>query len=89
MVKVIISHKVKDYEAWRPIFDQDQDRRQKFGFRNQHVFRDVNDANHIYMSAEIDNPSVLDNFFEDPDLAEKMKKAGVISDPKVVLLNPA
>ena len=89
MAKVLISHKVKDYHTWRPFFDRDAERRRKFGISNEHVYRDAKDENHIFVSGYIDDPSVLDAFFRDPELAEKMAEGGVISEPVVQILNPA
>ena len=89
MPKVVLSHKVKDYDSWRPLFDADIERRKKTGMRNEQVYRSHNDPNHLYISADIDDPSILHDMMNDPDLAKKMEEGGVISKPEVLVLDPA
>jgi hypothetical protein len=89
MATVILSHRVKDYETWRPIFDADIQRRKDTGFYNERVFRGADDPGHIYVMAELNDPSALQTMMNDPDLAEKMGEAGVITKPEVLVLNPA
>lgn len=89
MSTVILSHKVKDYAEWRPVFDSDTRRRQGAGIKNEKVFRAADDPNHVYIVAEVSDPSAFSKMINDPDLAATMEKAGVISQPSAVVLNPA
>ena len=88
MATVILNHKVEDYNKWRPIFDADLPRRTQAGMRNEKVFRGADDPNNIYIVAEVADPSNTAKMMEDPDLAAKMKAAGVISRPVITVLNP-
>ena len=89
MVKIILSHKVKDYDTWRPYFDEDMSRRQSAGITNEQVYRDAADQNYIYVSGDIEDPSSLNGFFDDPALKATMEKAGVISEPSMWVMKPA
>jgi hypothetical protein len=89
MTKVILSHKVADYAKWRPLFDADFEVRKGSGFLNETVFRASDDPNHLYIHADIDDLGAFDEMMNDPSLAEKMAEAGVISEPAVLILNPA
>ena len=89
MITVILSHKVKNYVDWRPLFDADFDRRSNFGFRNEKVFKAVDDPNHLYIRVEADDRSAVDKLLNDPGLAEKMAEGGVIGKPLVTILEPA
>jgi hypothetical protein len=89
MSTVILSHKVKDYAKWRPVFDSDIKRRKGAGFKNEKVFRASDDPNHVYIVAEVSDPSIFKSMVNDPDLAAIMEKAGVVSKPSAVVLNPA
>ena len=89
MATVILNHRVKDYSVWRPHFDADTQRRNKAGFNGLKVFRAADDPNNIYIIGEIEDPALLDGFMKDPELAEKMQEAGVISEPRVHVLNPS
>ena len=88
MHKVVISHKVKDYDSWRPLFDADIERRKSTGFKNERVYRVHDDPNHLYVSGDIDELSSLHDMMNDPDLAKKMEEGGVISKPEILVLNP-
>ena len=88
MAKVVISHKVKDYDSWRPLFDADIERRKSTGFTNEQVYRVHDDPNHLYISGDIADLSSLDDMMSDPDLAKKMEEGGVISKPEILVLNP-
>lgn len=45
---------VGDYEAWRPMFDQDQPRAREKA-KVQRVFRRVDDPNHVFIVLEFDS----------------------------------
>ena len=89
MATVILNHRIEDYSKWRPIFDSDNPRRVNAGMKNEKVFRGVDDPNNIYIIADVADPSSTAKMMEDPDLAAKMKEAGVISKPTVTVLNQA
>jgi hypothetical protein len=89
MVKVIISHKVKDYGQWRSVFDADEERRKQSGLNVDGVYRAVSDPNNIHMIGDASSTSVVESFMNDPNLAEAMQKAGVISKPEVTILETA
>ena len=89
MATVILNHKVEDYNKWRPIFDADLPRRTQAGMRNEKVFRGADEPNNIYIMAEVADPSYTARMMEDPDLAARMKEAGVISKPSITILNQA
>ena len=77
----MLRHKVADYSAWRPAYDADAPRRESAGLKELGVYRDAADQNMILMLVEVEDASVLRAMMASPDLAEKMKEAGVISKP--------
>jgi len=87
MSKVILTHRVKDYAKWRPIYDADVKRRNDAGWRNTTVYRPVDDPNNLFIIGEVDDPSKLQKMVSDPELAKVMEQAGVISKPEVTFLN--
>jgi hypothetical protein len=88
MSTIIISHKVKDYAKWRPVFDSDLPRRRSAGLKNEKVFRAADDPNTIFIQSEASNPEQAAKMLDDPDMAAKLKEAGVVSKPTVIVLNP-
>jgi hypothetical protein len=87
MATIILNHKVEDYKKWRPVFDSDAKRRAEAGMKNEKVFRSADDPNHIYIIADVADPSATAKMMNDPDLAAKMKEGGVLSKPAVTVLN--
>jgi len=51
--------------------------------------RAADDPNHIYIQAEVADPSLLSKMMNDPDLASKMEEGGVVSQPTAIILNQA
>jgi hypothetical protein len=74
-----------DYDAWRPLFDQDRPQAREKA-KVQRVFRDVDDPNHVFVFLEFDsaddaneartrlvNSGVLDRFedIDGPNVVEE------------------
>jgi heme-degrading monooxygenase HmoA len=82
MGTVFLRHKVADYVAWRPIYDADEPRRNEAGLKEIGVYRDADDENMILIVWETDDTNAFKAMVESPDLADKMKEAGVTSEPE-------
>jgi len=76
---VFLKHQVADYGAWRPLYDADAQRRADAGMTEMGVYRDANDENMVLIAWETNNLDALNAMLASPDLAEKMKAAGVAS----------
>ena len=86
MAIIILNHKVKDFSAWKPFFDADNERRRSSGLRIWKVCTKHGDPNDVYMIFEADDPDSFQTMANDPGLREIMEKAGVISEPKIELI---
>jgi hypothetical protein len=84
--KVIVRHKVRDFNAWKPYFVGDSKRQRDAGFTRWHLTRNANDKNEVVVIFECDNLEKARPVFSDPSLAELMKKAGVMDQPTVYIL---
>lgn len=51
---IITRIQVGDYEAWRPMFDQDLPRAREKA-KGQRIFRDVDDPNHVFIFLEFES----------------------------------
>jgi hypothetical protein len=79
-------HDVKDYAAWKPHYEGDAARRKNAGFKEVAVGTQADNPNRVYMIWEGD-PANIEPMLKDPDLAAKMKEAGVISKPEATVIN--
>ena len=86
MATIILSHEVKDYASWKPIYDADASRRQSAGFKELAVGTQSDKPNNVIMIWE-GNPDAVNQMLQDPELKEKMESAGVISKPEVTIIN--
>ncbi len=86
MVHVLLNHKVRDYDHWKPYFDKDAVNRLKAGIRVAKLFRSMEDPNDISILFTVDNIESFNNFLKSPDLKKIMEEGGVISMPEVKML---
>jgi quinol monooxygenase YgiN len=77
MNHVLIIHAVKDYEAWKKIFDDAATIRKEAGEQEYFVLRDENDANRIIHFSRWTSICKAKAFFESPRLVEIRRQAGV------------
>ncbi len=86
MAIIILSHDVKDFAAWKPVYDADAARRNNAGFKELAVGTKSDNPKKVFMIWEGD-PSILDSMMKDPGLKKEMERAGVISAPEFTIIN--
>lgn len=80
---MMVRHAVKDYGKWRPAFDADIGRQTAAGLSNPRVYRSADGGNDIVIKWDVEDEGRVRAFLASPDLAEKMKQAGVVDGPDV------
>ena len=88
---VMVRHKVRDYDAWKQVFDSGEASRQAAGSKGSHLFRGADDPNevvitHTWDDARIDEAKAM---LASDDLRKVMLEAGVFDQPDVYFLNDA
>jgi hypothetical protein len=68
-----------NYAKWRPIFDKYRLHRAEAGFKNERVFRNVDDPNEIIIWGEAISGSKLRRALASSDLKAAMKEAGGVA----------
>jgi hypothetical protein len=86
MAIIIMSHDVKDFASWKPVYDADVERRTNAGFKELAVGTQADKPQKVFMIMEGD-PAGIDSMMQDPDLEQKMQQAGVVSMPEVTVIN--
>lgn len=81
-----MSHDVADFAAWKPIYKADAPRRNGAGMKEVAVGTQADNPKKVFMIFEGD-ASAVQPMLSDPDLAAKMKEAGVTSAPEVIVIN--
>jgi len=86
MAKLLVHHKVQDYSAWRKLFDEDDARRKEYGSTGFQVLKSASDPNDLTVIMDWTSVDGAKAFATSDALKEKMKNAGVISQPEVTFL---
>jgi heme-degrading monooxygenase HmoA len=89
MAKLLVHHRVQDYSAWRKIFDDDDQRRKEYGSTGFQVLKSASDPNDITIIMDWPSVDAAQAFATSDALKEKMKNAGVISQPELMFLEEA
>jgi len=81
--------KVKDFQAWKKVYDEGADLRASFGGGADQVFQDASDPNTYIAIIKWDALENAQKFSQSPELKASMEKAGVVGPPTVYFLNEA
>lgn len=83
MVTVINTHEVKDFSAWKQMFDAGSENRQRAGVNVRNVFRATENANKVTVVSEIADAETATAFIT--NLRPILANAG-ISNPEFMIL---
>jgi len=86
MAKLLVHHKVQDYSAWRTIFDEDEQRRKEYGSTGFQILKSASDPNDLTVIMDYPSVEAAKSFATSEALKEKMKNAGVVSQPEITFL---
>lgn len=86
MVKVIVTHEVKDFASWKKVYDDDAPNRDKADMKVDGVYTAVDNPNKVTIIGEFPNSGAVKDFMENPALKAAMEKGGVMGKPEVKVL---
>jgi len=86
MAKMIVRHRVANFENWKKVFDDMGATRAKHGWLGHEVLRDAQDPNLVTIVNHVKDVASAKAYGGSPDLKAGMEKAGVISAPDVTFL---
>lgn len=84
-VLAVVSHPVKEYAAWRAVYDSAEPIRKKAGVTGAEVFHDPKDSNMMVIIHRFPSLEAAQAFLSDPGLKAAMEKGGVTAAPTVVM----
>lgn len=85
--RVIMMHKVKDWDTWKKEFDSHKQARIDAGLVDRAVGYVMGDNHSVIVACGITDLAKAKAFFQSADLKEKMMKAGVEGQPKPFFYN--
>ena len=86
---MLIQHHVKDYAAWKQVFDSKIDLRVANGELSTNIYRSESDPNQITTIFQWDSLANAHKFAQSPELKAGMQAAGVEGIPSIFFLNEA
>jgi heme-degrading monooxygenase HmoA len=85
----LVHLKVQDYDAWRAVFEANEQLRLAGGSKGAHVFRGLDDPNEVIFTVTWDDSDKARAFVASDAVREAMTKAGVIGEPDVTFMEDA
>ena len=85
MVTLVVRHHVRDYDAWKPIFDEHESVRRKHGSTGHRLLRLAEDRNDVVVALDFPTAEAAQAFGQDPSLPEAMERGGVDSEPEIMM----
>jgi hypothetical protein len=89
MIYIMVSHKIADWDKWKPVFDSDEAARKSYGVELKKLFRSAEDNNDIHVLFAAPDADSAKRCIERPELKNLMQSAGVVSEPVFKILNLA
>jgi hypothetical protein len=86
MAYMIVKHKVKDYNRWKPAFDAHATVRANGGSKGGRLFKSSDNPNELTIIWKWDTIENARKFASSPDLEKVMREAGVIGKPEIYFM---
>jgi quinol monooxygenase YgiN len=83
---VTVSHSVKDFAAWKKVYESAGEVHENPGMHDNLVLRSLSDENTVTVLGSSSSLANFNAYMANPNLKEAMEKAGVISKPEVKVL---
>ena len=80
---IMVQHTVRDYDAWKAVFDEHQSIRARYGATGHELYRGLADPNEVTVVNTFPSKEQAEAFAADPSLKEAMERGGVISEPRL------
>ena len=86
---LFVRHGVRDYDAWKKIYDEADTIRAAHGCTGESVLHLTSDANDVLVIHDFPTVEQAEAFAGDPDLQSAMQQAGVTGPPRVEIFESA
>jgi len=78
-----VRHHVRDYAAWRKVYDEIEPLRVQYGCTAKRVMQLTGDGNELFITHDFTTAEQAEGFAHDPALREGMQRAGVEGAPRI------
>ena len=74
---LVVHHRVRDFDAWKPVFDEHESIRRGHGELGHRLYATVGDRNGVVVHNNSPSEEAARAFMADPSLPEAMQRGGV------------
>jgi quinol monooxygenase YgiN len=85
MATLFVRHSVEDYGAWKKVYDEVAPMQRRDGVIAQAVYQAPGDPNDVIVTHEFATTEAAQQFLQDPDFPQAMRRAGVSGEPIIWL----
>jgi len=78
---MVVDFSIKDYDAWRPVFDAAAADRAKDGITNARVFRDADHPDHLVVIFDVTSTARATAWMKSATVRSAWQKGGVSGEP--------
>jgi len=87
MSKMIINHKVADFNTWKSAYDSVDGVRMKYGCTEAYVFRGHANPNELVIITHWGNTDQARSYSQSPEIKEAMKNGGITGTPNIYFVD--
>ncbi len=80
---IMVQHTVRDFDAWKRVFDEHETVRRRHGATGHQLYRGTDDPNEVTVVNYFPSREQAEAFVTDPSLKEAMERGGVVGEPRV------
>jgi quinol monooxygenase YgiN len=81
VVTLVVHHFVRDFDTWKPVFDEHEGVRRGHGAIEHRVYQDPGNPNRVVVHCDFESADAARGFGADPSLADAMARGGVEGEP--------
>lgn len=89
MIRMFVRHNVKDYAAWRKVYDDFEPERGPLGVTGHAVFHAADDPNDVTVWHDFNTSEEAHAFASSEELKSRMQEAGVQGPPTIWFVTEA
>jgi uncharacterized protein (DUF1330 family) len=82
MAYLMFRGKVKDYEKWKPIFDEMGNIRKEYGSKGGYLYRIADNPNELVALIEVESVEKARKYTQSEQLKKAFERGGVIGKPE-------
>lgn len=87
--RVIVQHEVRDFDAWKRVFDGHTGSRQRVGLADLYVSYPIGDSNDVHMMFGVTDEATLVEYMSSAPLRAAMRLSGVVGEPRAYFVRTA